>query len=150
MACQCNTCVGTGKCQTCSGTGQVEKAEVGNAGRAGRDRFYFSRLPRRGSWRYQALAAMETPAKPLMGGEAAAKGDALRINPACTEANQSCSSECWRPCDKCQKLVCERHDYLVPVWRPAGGACEPADMVCKECIAALWCRGDISQSTGVQ
>jgi hypothetical protein len=49
-----------------------------------------------------------------------------------------------------KKLVCKVHDYLVPVWPPMTNYGEYPDMMCKECIATLWSRGDISQGSRVQ
>jgi hypothetical protein len=42
------------------------------------------------------------------------------------------------------------HDYRIPVWPCEDAASEPADMVCKECLAELWDRGDISEGARVQ
>jgi hypothetical protein len=83
--------------------------------------------------------------------ETVPKGESTPTKPECTEETiWPCSAECWRSCDRCHKLVCETHDYLVPVWPLENSACEPADMICKECIAAMWDRGDISQGSQVQ
>jgi hypothetical protein len=27
-----------------------------------------------------------------------------------------CCSENWQPCSECRRLICEIHDYLLPVW----------------------------------
>ena len=92
-----------------------------------------------------------TSAKPMTEGGTAAKPDPAPASPECAEDKiWQCSSECWRPCDRCHKPVCEKHDYLVPVWPPENGGYDPAYMVCRECLAALWARGDISQGVLVQ
>lgn len=151
MAFQCNGCVGTGKCPTCSGWGEVEASEPRSLRRIRLHRFDFPGPQLYGVWRYQDLSAVKTPAKLMTEGETVAKGESERTNPECADQKTwPCSAECWRPCDRCQRLICEKHDYLVPVWPPENGACEPADMICKECIAALWFRGDISQGARVQ
>ena len=150
MACQCNTCVGTGKCPSCSGTGEVEAREFRSFRRTRLHRFDSPEPQIGGVWRYRTMAVAKAPAKPMTGGEALVKDDSVPTDPECAEEKTwPCSSECWRLCAKCQKLVCETHDYLVPVWPPESSACEPADMICKECIAALWDRGDISQGARV-
>lgn len=146
MACKCNVCVGTGKCRTCKGTGEVESNERQNFRAARRDRLYFPGPRVCGIWRYWTLAVAKVPIKPRTGGGKLAKDDSVPTNPDCAEEKiWPCSAEDWRPCAKCGKLVCERHDYLVPVWPPEDGACEPADLVCRDCIELLWYRGDISQ-----
>ena len=146
MACQCNRCVGTGKCPACSGKGEVEESEPRSFRRPRLHRFEYPGPQFYGIWRYQAVSAVLTSAKPKTEGETLAKPDPAPANPECAgDRIWPCSAECWRPCDRCHKLVCETHDYLVPVWPPEDSAFEPADMLCKECIAALWARGDISQ-----
>jgi hypothetical protein len=79
------------------------------------------------------------------------KPDPAPAIPECTQDTiWPCSAEFWRRCDRCNKLVCEKHDYLIPVWPPEDGAREPANMICMECIAELWYRGDISQGSRMQ
>jgi hypothetical protein len=151
MACQCNRCVGTGKCPTCSGTGEVEASEPRSFRRPRLHRFEYPGPQFYGIWRYQARSAVMTSAKPMTEGGTAAKPDPAPASPECAEDKiWQCSSECWRPCDRCHKPVCEKHDYLVPVWPPENGGYDPAYMVCRECLAALWARGDISQGVLVQ
>ena len=151
MACQCNNCSGTEKCSACSGTGEVEPREFRSFRRTRLHRFDSSEPQICGVWRYRTLAFAKVPAKPMPRGETLAKDDSVPANPECAdEKTWPCSAEDWRRCDKCQKLVCERHDYLVPRWPPENAAFEPADMICKECIAALWDRGDISQGARAQ
>jgi hypothetical protein len=151
MAWQCNVCVGTGKCRTCRGKGEAEGSEPQSFRATRRDRLYSPAPQLCGVWRYRTLALAKSPVKPLTGGETLTKDDVVPTYPECAEEKTwPCSSECWRPCDKCHKLVCEKHDYRVPVWPPENGGCDPADMICKECLAALWYRGDISQGTRVQ
>jgi hypothetical protein len=150
MACQCGTCGGTGKCATCVGSGRAERAEFENARRIRRHRFDRPDPQPCGVWRYQAVLAVKTSAKPMTEGDMVANGESEPTNPECAdEKTWPCSAECWRPCAKCHKPVCERHDYLVPVWPPENGAFEPADMICKECITAMWATGDISQGSRV-
>ena len=94
------------------------------------------------------MAAVKTPAKPMTEGETVANGESEPANPECAEKRiWPCSAECWHPCNRCHKLVCERHDYLVPVLQPDYSACGRADTICKECIAELWYRGDLSQTS---
>lgn len=148
MACQCNRCVGTGKCATCSGTGEVETSQARSYRATRRDRFYSPAPQLCGVWRFRSLAAEKAPAKPMTGSETLAKDDSVATNPECAEETTwPCSADDWRPCAKCGKPVCERHDYRVPVFPPDPICCESPDMVCKECIAAMWCRGDISQGS---
>jgi len=147
MACQCGACGGTGKCATCVGTGRIERAALVNARRTRRHRFDTPNSQLRGVWRYGNLSV----AKALTGGETLAMDDSAPTDPNCAEDKiWPCSAEDWRSCAQCQKLVCEKHDYLVPVWPPEDAASEPADMICRECIAAMWGRGDISQEARVQ
>jgi RecJ-like exonuclease len=151
MASQCNRCVGTGKCPTCSGRGEVEASEPRSFRRTRRHRFDTPDPQPCGVWRYQASLPTARKSGPMTEGETVAKGESAPANPECADEEiWQCSAECWRPCDRCHKLVCEKHDYLVPVWPPENDACDPADMVCKDCVAALWCRGDISQGARVQ
>lgn len=151
MACQCNRCVGTGKCSACSGTGEAAAREVLTSRRPKLHRFEFPGPQFYGIWRYQAVPPVVTSAKPLTEGVTVAKPVPAPANPECAgDRVWPCSAECWRPCAQCGKLICERHDYLVPVWPPENGACDRADMICRECVVALWARGDISQSAQVQ
>jgi hypothetical protein len=151
MACQCNRCVGTGKCPTCSGRGEVEASEPRGYRRTRLNRFEFPGPQFYGIWRYQAVPPVVTSAKSLTEGVTVAKPDPASANPECA-GNEilPCSAECWRPCAQCGKLVCEQHSFSVPVWPSENGVGDPADMLCWECIAALWYRGDISQSAQVQ
>ena len=151
MACQCNRCVGTGKCSACSGTGEAAAREVLTSRRPKLHRFEFPGPQSYGIWRYQAGLAVMTSAKPMTKVEPVARPDPAPANPECAgDKIWPCSAECWRPCAQCGKLVCEQHGFSVPVWPPENGACEPANLVCKECIAAMWDRGAISQSVQVQ
>jgi len=148
MSCQCDACMGTGKCSTCSGTGQVEGDGGGKARRARRDRIYSHGLEHSAVWRYQALSPATTQVASSMDCEQIPRRDANSTNPKCAEAKaSSCSVKHWRPCNKCRKHVCEIHDFLVPVWSPETGTSEPFHMICKECIAALWSREEISNGT---
>jgi hypothetical protein len=151
MASQCNRCVGTGKCPACSGTCEAAAREVLTFRGPRLHRFDTPDPQPCGVWRYQALQPAKRKARPMTEGETVAKCESELSNSECAEEKTwPCSAESWRPCDKCHKLVCEKHDYLVPVWPPENGACAPADMICKDCIAALWYRGEISQGTRVQ
>ena len=146
MACQCNVCVGTGRCRACRGTGEVEASEPRSLRRPKLHRFEFPGPQFYGIWRYQAGPTVMRSAKPTTEAETVTKPDPAPANPECAaDEIWPCSPECWRPCAKCGKLVCEKHDYLVPVWLPENGRCDPADMVCRQCIAELWDRGNISQ-----
>ena len=146
MACQCEVCGGTGKCRRCGGRGEAEGSEPQNFRSTRRDRLYSPGPQICGVWRYRIVAVAKAPAKPMTDGETLAKDDSVPTNPECAEEKiWPCSTEDWRPCAKCQKLICETHDYLVPVWPPENSACDPADMICRECVAELWYRGDISQ-----
>ena len=146
MACQCNVCVGTGRCRACRGTGEIEASEPRSFRRTRLNRFEFPGPQFYGIWRYRAVSAVMTSAKPTTEGETMAKPDPALANPECAgETIRPCSAECWRPCDRCHKLLCEKHSFWVPVWPPENGACDPADMVCRQCIAELWGRGNISQ-----
>ena len=150
MASQCDRCVGTGKCPTCAGRGEVEANEPRSLRRPRLNRFELPGPQFYGIWRYQAGLAVMTSAKPMTKVEPVARPDPAPANPECAgDKIWPCSAECWRPCAKCHKPVCERHDYLVPVWPPENGAFEPADMICKECITAMWATGDISQGSRV-
>jgi hypothetical protein len=138
-------------CSKCKGTGEVEESEPRSFRRTRLHRFDTPDPPPCGVWRYQAVSAVMTSAKPMTEGETVAKPDPTPANLECAgDEIWPCLSECWRPCAKCGKLVCEKHDHLVPVWPSGNGACEPADMVCRQCIAELWGRGDISQIARVQ
>jgi hypothetical protein len=150
MACQCNNCSGTGKCSTCSGTGELETSEQRSFRRTRLNRFEYPGPQLYGVWRYQTLAAVKKPAKPIMESEAVANSDAVPIIPKYAEELWPCSKEHWRGCDKCEKLVCVMHDYLVPVWPPETSAYEASDMICKQCIVEMWSRGDISQGSRTQ
>ena len=151
MACQCNACVGTGKCPTCSGRGEVEASEPRSFRRTRLHRFEFPGPQICGVWRYRTMAVAKAPANPMTGGATLERDDSVPTNPECSEEKTwPCSAENWRSCSKCGKLVCDKHNYLIPVWPPENGALESADMVCKECIAALWDRGDISQGARTQ
>jgi len=151
MACQCGACGGTGKCATCVGSGRAERTELVNARRTRRHRFDTPDPPPCGIWRYQGLPPAKRKARPVTDGEKIAGPDLEHANPECAaEKIWPCAADCWRPCAQCGKLVCEKHDYLVPVWPPENDRCDPADMVCKDCLAGLWYRDDISQSTRVQ
>lgn len=151
MACQCGACGGTGICTTCVGSGRAERTELVSARRTRRHRFDTHGPQFYGIWRYQALSAMKTQEKPMTEGETVAKNESASANPECAEESiWPCSAEFWHPCDRCHKLVCEKHDYLIPVWPPEDGAWEPANMICMECIAELWYRGDISQGFRMQ
>jgi len=151
MACQCNVCIGTGKCPTCSGTGEVESSERRSFRATRRHRFDTPNPQLRGVWRYRTVALAKAPAISMTGGETLAKEDSVPTNPDCAEERTwPCSDEDWRPCGKCGKLVCERHDYRVPVVPPGPICCGSPDMICKECIALLWYRGDISQGARMQ
>jgi len=151
MACKCKVCVGTGKCSACTGTGEAAAREVLTSRRPRLHRFEFPGPQFYGIWRYQAASAVMTSANHMTEGETVTKPDPAPANPECADGEiWPCSSECWRPCDRCHKLVCEKHSFSVPVWPSENGGGEPADMICKECIAALWNRDDISQSDQVQ
>jgi len=147
MACQCGACGGTGKCATCVGTGRIERAALVNALRTRRHRFDTPNSQLRGVWRYGNLSV----AKALTGGETLAMDDSAPTDPNCAEEKTSpCLAENWRLCDRCHKLICEKHDCRVPVLPPSPFCCPSPDMICKECIALLWHRSDISQRTPVQ
>ena len=151
MAGQCNNCSGTGKCPTCSGRGEVEASEPRSFRGTRLHRFEFPGPQFYGIWRYESLSVVKWLAKPMTESEMVAKGESESTSPECAEDKICpCSVEYWRPCAMCHKPVCERHDYLVPVWPPESGAWDPADMLCKDCVAALWFRGDISQGSRVQ
>ena len=150
LASQCNRCVGTGKCPTCSGRGEVEESEPRSFRRTRLHRFDTPDPPPCGVWRYRAVSAVMTSAKPMTEGETVAKPDTAPAPECAVDKIWPCSPECWRSCDRCHKLICEKHDYLVPVWPPENGACDRADMICRECVVALWASGDISQSAQVQ
>jgi hypothetical protein len=151
LACQCNRCAGTGKCPTCSGTGEVERSELRNFRATRQDRLYSPAPQLRGVWRYQTPLAAKTEARDRADGDNMTVADGQRANPKCAdETIWPCSAENWRPCDGCQKLTCERHDYLVPVLPPSPICCDLPDMICKECLAALWYRGDIFQTSRTQ
>jgi hypothetical protein len=150
MTGQCKICSGSGKCSMCSGRGELEASEPRTLRRT-RHRFDIPGPQIWVVWRYRTLAVAKAPVELTTGGETLAKDDSMPTDPECAgETTWPCSAECWRPCSKCDKLVCEKHDYLVPVWPNVDGAHAPADMVCKECIAALWERGDISQGSRMQ
>ena len=84
----------------------------------------------------------------MAGGETFAKNDAVPTYPDCAEEKTwPCSADDWRPCAKCHKLVCEKHDYRVPVRPPSPICCDSPDMTCRKCIERLWYRGDISQGS---
>ena len=139
------------KCSKCKGTGEVEESEPRSFRRPRFHRFDTPDPPPCGVWRYQTPSPAKRKARPMAEGEAVAKADPTPANPECAnEKTWPCSAECWRPCDRCHKLICEKHDYLVPVWPPENGACDRADMICRKCLAALWARGDISQGAWVQ
>jgi len=150
MASQCNRCVGSGKCPTCSGRGEVEASETRSCRRPKLHRFEYPGPQFYGIWRYQAVSAAMTSGRSMTEGGTVAKPDPAPT-PECADVEiRPCSAECWRPCAKCGKLVCEKHDYLVPVWPPENGGGEPADVVCRQCVVALWATGDISQGARVQ
>ncbi len=133
-------------CSKCKGTGEVEESEPRSFRRTRLHRFDTPDPPPCGVWRYRAVSAVMTSAKPMTEGETVAKPAPAPAYPECAgDRIRQCSAECWRPCAKCGKSVCEKHDYLVPVWPPENGRCDPADMVCRQCIAELWDRGNISQ-----
>jgi hypothetical protein len=151
MASQCSRCVGTGKCRMCSGTGELEESEPRSFRRTRLHRFDTPDPPPCGVWRYQTPSPAKRKARPMADGEQMAKTDPAPAVPECAgDKIWPCAAECWRPCAQCSKLVCEKHDHLVPVWPPENRAFEPADMLCRQCIAELWCRDDISQSARVQ
>ena len=151
MACKCNVCVGTGQCSACNGRGEIEASEPRSFRRTRLHRFDSPDPQPCGVWRFQTLQPAKRKARPMTDGEKIAGPDSEHANPECAgDKIWPCSSECWRPCDRCHKLVCEKHDYLVPVWAAENSSCEPADMICRECIAAMWDRGDISQGSRVQ
>jgi hypothetical protein len=151
MACQCNVCVGTGRCKRCGGTGEVEGSESRSYRRTRWDRFNSPNPLRCGVWRYQTASAVKSLTKPMTEGERVAKGESVPAIPECAEEKiWPCTAESWRPCDKCCKLVCEKHSYLIPVWPCEDAASEPADMVCRECVEELWARGDISAGDRTQ
>jgi len=150
MACQCNVCVGSGRCRACRGTGELEENEPRSLRRPKLHRFEFPDPQPYGFWRYQTLPPAKRKPQPVTNGETVAKPAPAPTPECANEVIGLCSPECWRPCDRCHKLICEKHDHLVPVWPSGNGGCDPADMVCRECIAALWYRGDISQSAQVQ
>lgn len=138
-------------CSKCKGTREVEESEPRSFRRTRLHRFDPPDPPPCGVWRYQALSAVKTPTKPITEGETVAKVESEPITPECAEEKiWPCSPEYWRPCARCQKLICEMHDYRISVWPPESGAFEPADMICRDCVAALWSRGDISQGARVQ
>ena len=151
MESQCNRCVGSGKCPTCSGRGEVEASEPRSFRRTRLHRFDPPDPPPSGVWRYQARSAARTRIEAMTDGAKMAKPDPAPANPVCAgDEIWPCLPDCWRPCAQCGKLVCEKHDYLVPVWPPENGGCDPANMICRECIAALWATGDISQGARVE
>jgi hypothetical protein len=151
MACQCGACGGTGKCATCVGSGLAQRTELLNPRRIRRNRFDSPDPQPCGVWRFRALLPTERNPGPVTNSEKMAKPDPAPANPVCAvDKIRPCSAECWQPCAQCGKLVCEGHDYLVPVWPPANGGCDRADMLCRECITALWATGDISQDARVQ
>ena len=87
----------------------------------------------------------------MAGGETFAKDDAVPTYPDYAKKRiWPCSAEYWRHCAKCGKFVCEKHDYLVPVLPPSPFCCDSPDTICRECIALLWYRGDISQGSRTQ
>jgi hypothetical protein len=147
MTCQCSACGGTGKCATCIGSGRIERTEIVIARRTRRHRFDTPDPQLRGVWRYGNLSV----AKAMTGGETLAKDDSLPTNPDCAEETiWPCAPEDWRLCTKCGNLVCEKHDYRVPVLPPSPFCSDSPDMICKECIAAMWSRGDIAQGPRIQ
>lgn len=148
MACQCGACGGSGKCATCVGSG--ERTELLNPRRIRRHRFDSPDPQPYGFWRYQTLPPAKRKPQPVTNGETVAKPAPAPTPECANEVIGLCSPECWRPCDRCHKLVCEIHDYRIAVWPPENGAFDPADMVCRECIAALWETGDISKSARAQ
>ena len=151
MACKCNVCVGTGRCAACSGSGDAAGSEPQSFRATRRDRLYSPAPQLSGVWRYRALLSTQRKPGLMTSGEKMAKPEPAPASPECAgDKIWPCSAGCWRPCDRCHKLICEKHDHLVPVWPSGNGGCDPADMVCRECIAALWYRGDISQSAQVQ
>jgi hypothetical protein len=151
MASQCDRCVGSGKCRTCRGTGEVEASEPRSLRRTRLNRFEFPGPQFYGIWRYQAVSAVMTSGKPMTEGKTVAKGESAPAKPECADEKiLPCSAEYWCPCAQCGKLVCGQHSFSVPVWPPENGGCDPADMICQKCLAALWARGNISQSVQVQ
>jgi hypothetical protein len=150
MACQCNVCVGTGRCRACRGTGELEESDPRSFRRIRRHRFDSSDPQPYGVWRYQASLPVRRKPQPVPNAETVAKPDPAPTPECANEVIGPCAAECWRPCAQCGKLVCEGHDYLVPVWPPENGGCDRADMLCRECITALWATGYISQDARVQ
>lgn len=151
MACQCGACGGTGKCATCVGSGRAERTELVNARRTRRHRFDTHGPQPCGVWRFQALQLAKREARPMTNGEKMAKPDPAPAIPECAQDTiWRCSAEFWRPCARCRRLICEMHDYRIPVWPCEDAASEPANMLCRECVAELWYRGDISQGAQVR
>ena len=151
MACQCGSCVGSGRCRTCRGTGEVEASEARSFRRPRLHRFDTPDPQPCGVWRYQGSLSTKRKPVPMTDGDKITEPNPAPAKPECAEEEiWPCAAECWQPCDRCHKLICEKHDYLIPVWPPENGACEPAHMVCRQCIAELWYRGDISQGARVQ
>ena len=150
MACQCNVCVGSGRCRACRGTGELEESEPRSFRRIRRHRFDSSDPQPYGVWRYQTLPPAKRKPQHVTNGETVAKPAPAPTPECANEVIGLCSPECWRPCDRCHKLVCEIHDYRIAVWPPENGGGDPADMVCKDCLAGLWNRDDISQDARVQ
>ena len=145
MACQCGACGGTGKCATCVGSGRVERTVLVNARRTRRHRFDTPDPQPCGVWRFQTLQSPKRREGPMTDGEKTAGQNLEPAIPECAaDKVWKCSEECWQRCDRCHKLVCEMHNYLVPIFPCEEAASNPADMVCKECVEALWYRGDIS------
>ena len=132
-------------CSKCKGTGEVEESEPRSFRRPRFHRFDTPDPPPCGIWRYQAVSAVKASGRSMTEGGTAAKPDPAPAPECAVDKIWPCSPECWRSCDRCHKLICEKHDHLVPVWPSGNGVCEPADMVCKECLAGLWSREDISQ-----
>ena len=137
-------------CSKCKGTGEVEESEPRSFRRTRLHRFDTPDPQPSGVWQYQTLQPEKRKMRPMADGEQMAKPDPAPATECAVDKIWPCSPQCWRPCDRCHKLICEKHDYLVPVWPPENGGCDRADMLCRECITALWATGDISQGARVQ
>jgi len=56
-----------------------------------------------------------------------------------------CAPEHWRKCDRCRRLICEKHDSRYQVWHQSAGDYGVCDMLCQPCVEAAYSQGEISQ-----
>jgi hypothetical protein len=61
------------------------------------------------------------------------------------DALSLCAPEHWRKCDRCHRLVCEKHDCLYEVWHQRTSDCGDYDMLCQTCVETAYAQGEISQ-----